>query len=139
MTELAAIAPKSLIFMRRYEVTDFPWHFLTIFYKMDVSTNFKYFKLQNIYISCQRVSVSDFLGQRVARKSNWSTTTKVVSLNPTPTSDQTQTVSFKYLGSLTHRENFICQGPLTQALHVSKTCPSRIDPPLVLVETVVWI
>ena len=31
--------------MRRYEVTDFTWHFLTIFYKMDVSTKIKYFKL----------------------------------------------------------------------------------------------
>ena len=31
-TELTAIAPNSLILMRRYEVTDFPWYFLTIFY-----------------------------------------------------------------------------------------------------------
>ena len=40
-----ATAPKSLIFMRRYVVTDFTWHFLTIFYKMDVSMKIKYFKL----------------------------------------------------------------------------------------------
>ena len=25
----------SLIFMRRYEDIDFPWHFLVIFYKME--------------------------------------------------------------------------------------------------------
>ena len=25
-TKITAIAPKSLIFMRRYEVMDFPWH-----------------------------------------------------------------------------------------------------------------
>ena len=64
---LEAVAPKSLIFMRRYEVTDFPWHFLTIFYKMDVSMKIKYLQLQNsqpyankitciythVHISCQ--------------------------------------------------------------------------------------
>ena len=33
-----AIAPKSLIFMRRYEVTDFHWGFLAIFYNMEAST-----------------------------------------------------------------------------------------------------
>ena len=30
-----AIAPKSLIFMRRYEDTDFPFDFHAIFFKME--------------------------------------------------------------------------------------------------------
>ena len=30
-----AIAPKSVIFMRRYEDTDLPWDFLAILYKME--------------------------------------------------------------------------------------------------------
>ena len=33
---------KSLIFMRRYENTDFHWHFLTIFCKMEASMKIKY-------------------------------------------------------------------------------------------------
>ena len=32
---LTDIAPKSLIFMRRYEVTDFSWYFLAIVYKIE--------------------------------------------------------------------------------------------------------
>ena len=45
-----AIAPKSLIFMRRYEDTDFPWHFLAIFYKMEASIKIKYSKLENSHL-----------------------------------------------------------------------------------------
>ena len=37
-----AIAPKSLIFVKRYEDTDLPCSFLPIFYKMEVSTKIKY-------------------------------------------------------------------------------------------------
>ena len=36
--ELMATAPNLLIFMRRYEIIDFHWGFLAIFYKMDAST-----------------------------------------------------------------------------------------------------
>ena len=41
---------RSLIFMRRYEVMNFPWDFVAIFYKMDVSTNMKYFKFEHSLI-----------------------------------------------------------------------------------------
>ena len=57
---LTDIAPKSLIFMRIYEVTDFPWHFLAILYKIEAYA----------LINCRRVAVCELFCRRLAYNSN---------------------------------------------------------------------
>ena len=80
-----AIAPKSLIFMRRYEVKDFPCSFLTI-YKMDVSTKIKYFKLQTAIapkslIFMRRYEVTDFLCSFLTIFCKWTSRLRSNTLN----------------------------------------------------------
>ena len=55
-----AIAPNSLIFMRKYEVTDFPWFFfLAIFYKLEALMKIRYFKLKNSCHSTQLINIHE--------------------------------------------------------------------------------
>ena len=59
-----AIAPKTLIFMRRYEVIDFHWGFLAIFYKMEASTKIYALNLRSL-IFIRRYEVTDMLYELV--------------------------------------------------------------------------